>query len=367
MKKHYNLTRLALMCLLFACNTGGNQQNEQGPDSTQIKTVKETSVREADIPNALENFDKTFVGKLGDAQVHMNLRRYGSNLSGTLWFLNSLEELYFKGILQDEGNNFALTIQDKKGANAGEFIGLLDESKGISGKWKDSQGVEKDFNLASFQGVSIENIKVDDLELNQDSNDGKRRLRITYPQLLGIKDEKVSNKVNNDIEYYFEEYTLLDSIDVPTLEFSEDVKFEVTFMGNDLISICKNHHLSKNKDTHIFEDSHGININFKRGKIYEIQDLFKPNALDQLNAMIIARIDKSCGGALSEKDLQKCKLQAHESNSFSLSKKNQNITFHLTERLPYKYRGCGYVRISYEELKEYFNPSGPLKDLLPKS
>ena len=367
MKHFYTITNIALMCLLFACGSGEVTEETDSSDTTHIKTVKEANIQDITVPDALSNFDKTFTGSFGESQIQMNLRRYGNSLSGTYWQINGLEEIALKGIIQEDGNDFILSAQDVAGDKIGEFIGILDEDQSLKGNWKSNAGEEKVFNLTEIQEGNIVNLKVDDLELHQDSPDGKRKLKINYPLLLGITNKAIADKVNREIEYYFEEATLLDSIDVATLEFSEDVKFEVTFLGNELISICKNHHLSKNSDTHIFEDSHGININFKRGKVYEIQDLFKPNAIDQLNALIIGRISKSCGNMLSDKDLENCKIQLNESKSFSLSRKNQNITFHLTERLPYKYRGCGYVRISYEDLKEYFNPSGPLSSVLEKS
>jgi hypothetical protein len=236
------------------------------------------------------------------------------------------------------------------------------KDKAIEGTWNDvnnTNGLPIILSLDNNQ--AIYKIKIEDLEVNKKSLDGKQTIKITYPVLVGIADIRMSKKINQIIEDYFENKTLVDSINQTKDSFNEDVKFEITFLANEFVSICKHHHLSKNNDTQLFDDSHGININFKRGKQYELRDLFNENAFEQLNTIIKTRINKSCGGSLTEEQLKACELRPSENTSFSLSK--DKITFHLTERLPYKLRGCGYVKINYDDLATLFNPSGPLSEM----
>ncbi len=355
---------LGIIWGVWSCSSSNTSSQETQQDSLSNAKKENTQLAGiSTIPPQLDNFDKSFRGTIPSVgSLQINLRRYGSELSGKWWTMSKLENQDIKGKIEADNQTIHLILYNAQGDVLGNMSGKIDEGQ-IKANWN---AAENNTGIPVVLQVdeSKENykIKIDELELNRKSSDNKQSLKITYPVLLGIPNEYISNKVNQVIEKYFESKTLVDSIDKVTYPFSEDVKFEITFLANEFISICKHHHLSKNNDTQLFDDSHGININFKRGKQYELRDLFNANAFEQLNAVIQARISKSCGGALTPEQLEACRVKPEENTSFSLSK--DKITFHLTERLPYKLRGCGYVKISYQDLAVLFNPSGPLAEIM---
>jgi hypothetical protein len=341
---------LLSLVLLFAC--GGGNDSAQNLENKDKKDSSATQVE------ALENFDHSYLGKLNGSMVQLNLRRYGNDLSGTYWLRDSDSSYAASGSVN--GDAFELKITNKNNQGIINLKGNFTSEKGLKGKWTDGQK-DLDFEMAKFDDSFGLNLKFDAIKVERNSGNGARTLFISYPQIAGISDESIARRVNFWIEDYFESSTKLKQIEDKNQNFKEDVKYDITYLGKEIISICKNHHLAKNNDTQLFDDSHGLNLNFKRAKIYELRDLFKPNGFDALNKIILEKVNKACGNGLDEATLEKCKVSPSETTCFSLAK--EKITFHLTERLPYKLRGCGYVRIEYKELKDLFNPSGPLNEV----
>jgi hypothetical protein len=346
-------------CWLIAILIGLNACNNSGASEEKKENNKDQTQEGANI-QTLDNFDNTYLGKVNDQDIQMNLRRYGSELSGNYWIKGDNHHEYaLKGILHE--GDFTIELLDKDGKTTTKLVGKYNDSKELKGKTTDNQGNNQtDFNLIKFDDAFVLKLTLEPIQVKKESD--TRSIMISYPQLSGISDVQVANKVNTWIEDYFHNATKLNEVEDKSQSFKEDVKYDITYFSNEVISICKHHHLAKNNDTQLFDDSHGINLNFKRGKMYEIQDLFKPNALAELNRLIIDRISKSCGNSLDEATLEKCKVKATETTSFSLGK--DKMTFHLTERLPYKMRGCGYIRMEYKDLKDVINPSGPITHIL---
>jgi len=351
---------LASICLVWSlgsCNqtsTNKDVKNEGKKDTSEKGT--------GTIPTTLDNFDLTYYGRLKGTPTLLNLRRYGSSLSGD-WWISETEQVQITGSLQNDTDQFQMEVANLTGDKIGMLHGKLTEDKTLKCTWKSNKddSVAIDF-LPMARNVKVFRLKLEELKVSKLSQNGKRAVTIAYPQVLGIEDASIAKHVNSMIEKYFNANTLMDSLDKAPKDFKEEVRYEITQLNNELISVCKHHHLDKADGNTMFDDSHGITVNFKRGKIYELRDLFKANSIEALNAMLLARINKSCGNALASDILEKCKMKGAETTSFSLGK--GKVTFHLTERLPENIRGCGYVRIDCKDLRDFINPSGPLAEYL---
>ncbi len=361
MKLHHYGYLLLIISTLFACRKDKKEDN-----TTDKKEKKEQQLPKAE---TLPNFDNSYVGAVGTQPVQLNLRRYGNQASGTYWLRgNDSVEFQLSGQYNDD-NTFSLTVYDAMGKNIANpqqiatFNGKsLNDLAALEGTWKNIKG-EKKLSLKKIDSKVKSSMKIDNVKTEKKSPKGDRLVDISYPRLAGMADVMTMNKVNRFIRDYFSSNTYLNSINDESVVFKEDVNYRISCFDQDNISIVKQHHISKNNDTHVVDDSHGVNMNIKKGKIYELQDLFKPNAIDQLNKIILDNINQSCSGSLDEKQLAGCRLKLNEIYSFAMEETKRDglkITFHLTERLPYKIRGCGYVKIRYDDLKEVINPSGPL-------
>lgn len=353
---------LTMICLIYTLGACTQSQTSKETQKEDVKADATEANTEA-IPSTLENFDLTYYGRFKGQQTQLNLRRYGSALSGN-WWMTEKEEVVVTGSLQENANQFSLDIIDLKGEKVGLIKGKLSEDKSLRGVFQAVKGdsLALEFLPTARNVKFFSQLKLDDLKLNKSSQNNKRQISIIYPQILGIEDAIIAKRVNSFIDKYFNENTWADSLEKGKKDFKEEVRYDLTLLNNDLVSICKHHHLNKNDDNTLFDDSHGITISFKRGKVYELRDLFKPNAIEALNKMLLARINKSCNNTLSKEVLEKCKMKGEETTSFSLNK--GKVQFHLTERLPYESRGCGYLRLEYKDLRDFINPSGPLAEHL---
>ncbi len=353
-------TTLCLIWLLTAC--GGNAPTE---DKKANEPAEKSNAKKVDnISSTLDNFDLTYYGLFKGQRTQMNLRKYGSALSGN-WWITEAEEVQVSGSLQGETDKFVLDITSLKGDKIAYLKGTLAEGKLIKAFWKDEKGdsTAVDFTPMAKNVKIFTQLKISEMKSTKKSQNTKREVVITYPQVLGIEDEQIGKRVNSILDSYFSANSWADSLEKGSRDFKEDVRYTDTYLNNEFLSVCKHHHLDKdNGNVLILDDTHGITINYKRGKIYELRDIFKPNAIEALNQLLLSRISKSANGKVSPQDLDKCKMKGEESTSFSL-KKNY-VNFHLTERLPDDVKGSGYVQIPYKDLVDFINPSGPLAEYL---
>jgi hypothetical protein len=354
----YLLSALCLIWATTACKTSTSDKEAKGSESTP-NTNKDVEV----LPSTLENSDITYYGLFKGARTQMNLRRYGISLSGN-WWMSEETEVQVSGTIKGESEGFDLEVINAKGDKIGHLVGNFDGNGALRSTWRSDKDSSAITFLPMARNVKVFRIKTEELKTNKNSQNNKRQVSIIAPQIAGIEDAEIAKRVNGYIDAYFSADTWADSLEKGKIDFKEEVRYNEMFFNNEYISVSKHHHLDKNEGGTLFDDSHGITINFKRGKVYELRDLFKPNAIDALNRVILARINKSCNNSLSSNVLDKCKVKGEEKTSFFLSK--SKITFHLTERLPSASRGCGYVRIEYKDLIDFINPSGPLAEHLPQ-
>lgn len=355
----YTLHTFCLIWLLTACGGTAPKEDKKEADNTAKKGEREVE----NVPTTLDNFDLTYYGMFKGQRTQLNLRKYGSALSGN-WWISDTEEVQVTGSLQGQTDNFLLDITSAKGEKVANLKGKLGEDRLIKASWT----TEKDSTAVDFIPVAknvkvYTQLKISEMKSAKKSQNGKREVVITYPQILGMEDEVIAKRINGALDKYFSADSWADSLEKGSRDFKEDVRYTDTYLNNEYVSVCKHHHLDKdNGNLLILDDTHGITVNYKRGKIYELRDVFKPNSLELLNQVVLARINKSANGKLTPEQLEKCKIKGEESTSFSLKKSYMN--FHLTERLPNEYKGSGYVQIPYKDLKDFINPSGPLAEHL---
>lgn len=367
-RKSYEILKiisLTVFITVFLFSCGGGESENQEPSSHSSKKQKRGFQKvKLKKPETLDSFDKSYTGSLGPDKVHLNLNKYGTALHGLFWFDQTEQDIFIDGQINEDDNVFELEATNSRGNRFGSFEGKIEENGTLVGKWTSSEGFKRDFTLSEINRAAKIRVKIDDMEVQEKSEDETRILTITYPHLEGIADYTVSHRINKFIQNYFQSNTKIDIVETGDNAFKEEIRYEVTYLANDIISIAKHHHLAEDGKNHSFDDSHGININIRNSKVYKIRDLFKPNAIDHLNQILFERIDKVCGGALDEEAVLATNLELDESFSFHLS--DSKIHFHLTERLPDDFQECGYIRIELGDLEEFFNPSGPLVDIYKK-
>lgn len=365
---YYNLFAFLIFLNIFlgSCGTGAKDTTKTGNDSTQTKSDEENTFDEN---KTYESFDKSYQGELeGHGMVHLNLRRYGSLLSGNYWTDEHRVEIKLKGTISEDGSFIIDEYEQDSDVKTGTFSGNFTNDDLFTGVWKNiKNGKTHDFEFNAIQTISgLDKIKLENKEWEQKSEDSVCSIKVIYPVLQNMPVVSLQRMANEMIKNFFlneEIEAAMKSCEAP---YEKNITHEVTFFGGEIISIYKKYQFDSERDkSHRHGGSQGIAINFRRGKAYEIRDIFMSNKLDLLNKRILEKINKSCGDALSEKTLEKCKVGLEERYAFSLNK--TNMTFHLTQRLPETYRGCGYIKIDYKDLNDLLNPSGPLASFIGKN
>lgn len=84
-------------------------------------------------------FSETYVGKVGDNGVEMDLRRSGTTLSGTVRPYGSSADIYVNGHIDDDGG-FSMNETSDIGVVTGVYRGWLHSDGTINGSWSKPGG-----------------------------------------------------------------------------------------------------------------------------------------------------------------------------------------------------------------------------------
>lgn len=352
--------------LLWSC--GGDTQDSNGTENDSTKTKSEKKDSNLDENKTYESFDKSYQGELeGHGMVHLNLRRYGNLLSGNYWTDEHRVEIKLTGKMNSDGSFIIDEYEHDSNQQIGTFSGNFTNDNLFAGTWKNIKtGETHDFEFNAIETIKgLDQIKLGREEWLQKSANSICSIKVTYPTLQNMPVMSLQRMANEMIKNFFltqEIENVMNNCEAP---YDKIITHDVTFFGGEIISIYKKYQFDSEKDTlHRHGGSQGIAINFRRGKAYEIRDLFMPNKLDKLNELILEKINKACFDGLSKKTLEKCKVALEDRYTFSLE--GTSITFHLTQRLPEKFRGCGYIKIKYKDLSHLLNSSGPLASFKKK-
>ncbi len=84
-------------------------------------------------------FSETYIGKVGDNGVQMDLRRSGSSLSGTVRPYGSSADIYINGYIGDDGD-FSMDEKSDIGVVTGVYRGWLRDDGTMNGTWSKPGG-----------------------------------------------------------------------------------------------------------------------------------------------------------------------------------------------------------------------------------
>lgn len=374
------------LIVIASCGPKGGSEKDN-TDSTARDSSQVTKNDEPEnFPEAARGFDKSYTGKLGDTKpIRANIRRYGDKLSGTYWLIADGKDVLLDGTINDE--TFELNELDKDGNKIAVIKGQLSEKDSLM-KGERIEGEDKmKFALAVAAPMTRSDWKLGHAEVLDSSATGGCKIHVSYPKFVGLSDVNMQKRVNQLIKVHFpidEMEASLKNCDQP---FSDDINYEVSYLRGDLISITKTHHLTKNgKPAH--GESWGINLNFHTGKVYELQDFFRPDLIPALNKMLQTKVNESCGGTLTPEQIAKLELKPNNIEGFSLTDnktfrkpttnaegkkvveekitREGTVIFHLTDRLPKNLQISGYVKLYYHDIKKYVNPYSLLMHVITR-
>lgn len=377
MKKSLVYGLFMMLIVIASCGPNGGSEKDNKADSTNRDSSQVNKNTEPEnFPEAARGFDKSYVGKLGDLKpIRANIRRYGNKLSGTYWLIADGQDVIIDGTITEE--TFELNELDGNGNKIAIIKGQFSEKDSLINGERIKGDEKTKFTLATAAPMARSDWKLGHAEVYDSTKTGTCKIHVSYPKFIGLSDIQMQKRVNELIKVHFpidEMEASLQSCDQP---FKDDINYEVSYLRGDLISITKIHHLEKNGEPTPGE-SWGINLNFHTGKVYELQDFFRPDLIPALNKMLQNKVNESCGGTLTPEQMKKLELKPNNIEGFSLTDnktfkkpttdangkkvieekitREGTVMFHLTDRLPKNLQISGYVKLYYHDIKKYVNP-----------
>ncbi|MGE5404328.1 MAG: WG repeat-containing protein [Candidatus Saccharibacteria bacterium] len=98
-----------------------------------------------------------------------------------------------------------------------------------------------------------------------------RRLLAYYPQINGIKDAEISQKINTWIKSQF-------PMDLPDATTEVDVDYTVDYHRGNLLGVTIDNYMYSDGAAHGLTMRQSFLINLSSGRVYQLQDLFKKDA-----------------------------------------------------------------------------------------
>ncbi|SDK68248.1 DUF3298 and DUF4163 domain-containing protein [Natronincola ferrireducens] len=184
------------------------------------------------------------------------------------------------------------------------------------------------------------------------------RIGLTYPEITDLENKEAEDTINQLIQEeiyrmiveqgYEEDYTI---------EIWGD--YEVKVNDKDLLSILLNIHSYSKGAAHGLKAVKALNIDLKRGKLYELKDLFlqNNNYIDKINEIVKEEIVTKDIPLLVEFET------IDKRQDFYLTKEGITIFFQIYEYTPYAY-GIPEFKISYDILTEMIDIKSPINAFL---
>jgi hypothetical protein len=379
----YSLAAVVSLCLSMACTLSGRSaENGSGPKSVQPENVADAA---SEAGAAQTRAGSLFRGTIGEAGIVLEIKRVGTDLTGTYYYLKSgsSNRLNLKGNITADGS-FTMKETDASGKPTGEFKGKWKEDPNnagasLEGEWlKPGQKNEGLGFFAWQQMVDFAAVQITTRELKETVTAKKGKLTGQYPELSGGSNvagfnQLVKAKVDrsfSEFKKYLNGVTAEDVKQMTKMQMENyiEVSYDVEYADDDLIS------LSFNEDTfsggaHPNHNTFTVTYDLKQGRELKLADLFKPEA-KYLNVIadysvkeLKARKDPDSGeslGLLSD-DLfaDGAKPTADNYSSWNVTKKGLLITFAPYQVAAYAY-GPQAVIIPVSALKDIVLPGGAL-------
>ena len=179
---------------------------------------------------------------------------------------------------------------------------------------------------------------------------------VSYPQVAGLKNEDVQNKINQLIRKQ-----IIDLIPKEGCQKYNTIKgiYQVELNKNGILSIKFDVYTIRKQAANGLNVQKSITVNLETGKIYQVYDLFRRNS--GYRAVITRMIKEQ----IKERDLPLIKefKGIGDNESFYLTNNALVIYFQEIEFTPH-YVGIPEFTIPFNQIKNLINEDGPIARLI---
>lgn len=328
-----------------------------------------------------------FKGNIAQARFEMTLRRAGTELNGTYFYIKSgsASLLTLRGKIEANGN-FTMQEFDSAGKQTGEFKGIWKEEPNqsgasLEGEWKKPNAKDWQAFWASEQMLFFSNsTQIINKQINESLKAKRIDLNAEYPELAGGANvsgfnQVVKTRINRDLADFKKAQMSLSAEDLKM--FPEgmnsyiELSYNVEYADNDLISVSFLEG-SFTGGAHPNYNTFTITYDLKNGKELKLAELFKPGskyleavsayAIKDLQSRKIPDSDENMG--LAQDSFADGALpKAENYQSWNLTKKGLMFNFDPYQVGPYAV-GPQTVIVPYAVLKEIARADGALAKMM---
>ncbi|MBZ4645343.1 MAG: hypothetical protein PWR27_2037 [Petroclostridium sp.] len=179
----------------------------------------------------------------------------------------------------------------------------------------------------------------------------RRGLDISYPQIAGLKDSEIQDKINGLIVDQVQQLVY------DQIRNASEIKggYKVKLNQKGILSLVLEQYSYATGAAHGTTQMKSVTVDLETAKVYELKDLFDPNS------NYIERINRTIKKEIREKNIPLLvDFQGIKDNQrFYLTEKDIVLYYQLYEYTPYAY-GIPEFNISFASISDTFAANGPL-------
>lgn len=224
------------------------------------------------------------------------------------------------------------------------------------------------FSKTELTDSKKDSVQIIAIDVRKISEDSSTSVTITYPQILGLENTNIENKINiflkdefNQSIIWFDEFVAaLDSFTITEYEagmfFSFETGFDIKLNSGKILSLMLNHYQFTGS-AHGNYFATGFTFDLSSGELITLENIIKPNKLlelTEITAETILEIYNS--DSLSEAGLFEDFLELEWDQDFFLLENSIILQFDPYEIAPYS-AGDIEVEIDYERINHLLKPT----------
>ncbi len=216
--------------------------------------------------------------------------------------------------------------------------------------------------------ATTDSIKVFSNDIYKCNEDTSVYVKISYPQIRGMKNAEVQNKINSFLKNQFLEvlktYEEFVSDSEPFADypadwvFSFETSFKLTYLSNDFLSIVMDHY-EFTGGAHGNYFLQGFNFRLSDGKTFQLNDIIKETQFENLSLFCEQEILKQFNAnSLADAGLFEDEINISAEQDFYIKPNFLVIQFDPYEIAPYSF-GSIEIELRFDRIKNLFKPYLP--------
>ena len=378
-----NNSSVLIFGLLVAAIAGACRKQEANKSQANNSTP---AAMEAPSGGESQRGDKfVFRGNIANLSIEMSLERDGDRVSGTYFYPRVGKNIAVTGTVNSAGD-LELTEADDTGKQTGVFKGKWQPQKDgpdsslaeIEGKWSRLDGSKSTDFVVTQQPISFTSpVRVFPKTIHDNSKEKRYGIDAEYPEIQGDSrfdgfNREARSLVTKDVGAFkageTSDQSGEDTTPAETLNSTFDVRYEVRYATDDLISVEFTEGSYSRGAAHGNSLTTVLNYDVKNNRKLALSDLFSAkNYLSVIANYCMKDLKdraKNDSDSMISEEMMQSGASPHADNyrAVAITKKGLWVTFDPYQVAPYA-AGPQYVLVPYSALKDIIKPDSAIARL----